>query len=61
MMAVDGQNDRIGHEPGASELRPKEQLPVLETLFAEDSEPVEGAEERDPALLDEFNLPLPCY
>ncbi len=46
MVAVDGQDDDLRDEPGAVEMGPEEELPVVEPLPAHDPEPEERAQKR---------------
>ena len=46
MVAVDGEDDGFGDKPGAAELGPDEELPVVEPFPAEDADPDERAQER---------------
>ena len=46
MVAVDGQRDGFGKEPGMSKLGPQQKMPVVKPLLAHDAEPIERPHER---------------
>ena len=50
MMTVNGQCYRQRQEPRTAEKRPHEQIPILNTFFAENSDSDRGAKNRQKAL-----------
>ena len=47
VMAVYGKGDGQWHQSGLSEKGPEQQMPVMETFFAQNTEPKTGSEERE--------------
>ena len=50
MVAVDCKGNGQGQQPGLAEYRPKQQVPVQKTFFAQNAEPDAGAHQREKAL-----------
>ena len=50
VVAVDRKCHSQGEQPGTAKQRPRQQLPVLNSLFAQDAQPIDGTEERQNVL-----------